>query len=118
MTTRAQPHPALEAAVEKLIETDPSEGRIEWWLICGSSMLRHDFLGLSEKTKFFDIVRLTDNMAGLRNGRRCGLKIRCPKGRAGSTPALGTTLNLRYYKNLLCSPYCLARAAICEMRER
>ena len=23
-----------------------------------------------------------------------GLKIRCPKGRAGSTPALGTTLNL------------------------
>ena len=28
---------------------------------------------------------------GWRNGRRCGLKIRCPKGRAGSTPALGTT---------------------------
>ena len=23
-------------------------------------------------------------------GRRCGLKIRCPKGRAGSSPALGT----------------------------
>ncbi len=23
-------------------------------------------------------------------GRRCGLKIRCSKGRAGSTPALGT----------------------------
>ena len=29
-------------------------------------------------------------MPGWRNGRRCGLKIRCPKGRAGSTPALGT----------------------------
>ena len=27
---------------------------------------------------------------GWRNGRRCGLKIRCPQGRAGSTPALGT----------------------------
>ena len=36
------------------------------------------------------IFRLTDNMPGWRNGRRCGLKIRCPKGRAGSTPALGT----------------------------
>ena len=36
-------------------------------------------------------IRLTDNMPGWRNGRRCGLKIRCPKGRAGSTPALGTT---------------------------
>src|SRR5215813_13600188 len=31
---------------------------------------------------------------GWRNGRRCGLKIRCPKGRAGSTPALGTMTNL------------------------
>ena len=44
-------------------------------------------------------------MPGWRNGRRCGLKIRCPKGRAGSTPALGTTLNLYYYNNLHCSPY-------------
>ena len=26
-----------------------------------------------------------------RNGRRGGLKIRCPKGRVGSTPSLGTT---------------------------
>ena len=33
-------------------------------------------------------------MPGWRNGRRCGLKIRCPKGRAGSTPALGTNINL------------------------
>ena len=27
----------------------------------------------------------------LRKGRFMGLKIRCPKGRAGATPALGTT---------------------------
>ena len=26
-------------------------------------------------------------------GRRCGLKIRCPKGRAGSSPAPGTNKN-------------------------
>ena len=34
---------------------------------------------------------------GWRNGRRCGLKIRCPKGRAGSTPALGTTTESNSY---------------------
>src|SRR6185369_4199476 len=47
-------------------------------------------------------------MPGWRNGRRCGLKIRCPKGRAGSTPALGTTLNLHYYNNLP-RPRCYTR---------
>jgi hypothetical protein len=31
-----------------------------------------------------------------------GLKIRCPKGRAGSTPALGTTFNLCCYNYLRC----------------
>ena len=34
---------------------------------------------------------------GWRNGRRCGLKIRCPQGRAGSTPALGTTTESNSY---------------------
>jgi hypothetical protein len=43
-------------------------------------------------------IRVTDNMPGWRNGRRCGLKIRCPKGRAGSTPALGTTIKSKAYK--------------------
>src|SRR5688500_11861842 len=38
-------------------------------------------------------IRVTDNMPGWRDGRRCGLKIRCPKGRAGSSPALGTIIN-------------------------
>ena len=42
------------------------------------------------ETEILGIVTVTDNMPGWRNGRRCGLKIRCPKGRAGSTPALGT----------------------------
>jgi hypothetical protein len=46
-------------------------------------------LGLSETTKGL-LESVSDNMPGWRNGRRCGLKIRCPKGRAGSTPALGT----------------------------
>ena len=36
-------------------------------------------------------------MPGWRNGRRCGLKIRCPQGRAGSTPALGTTIESNSY---------------------
>ncbi len=35
---------------------------------------------------------------GWRNGRRCGLKIRCPKGRAGSTPALGTNSLISRFK--------------------
>ena len=42
------------------------------------------------KRKRLARIRLTDDVPGWRNGRRCGLKIRCPKGRAGSTPALGT----------------------------
>ena len=32
------------------------------------------------------------DVPGWRNGRRYGLKIRCPQGRAGSTPALGTNV--------------------------
>src|SRR5829696_7424553 len=36
----------------------------------------------------------------LGNGPITGLKTRCPKGRAGSTPALGTTLNHFCYNNL------------------
>ncbi len=30
-------------------------------------------------------------------GRRAGLKIQCPQGRAGSTPAAGIVLQTRYY---------------------
>ena len=33
---------------------------------------------------------------GWRNGRRSGLKIRRPQGRAGSTPALGTNKNKHF----------------------
>ena len=50
------------------------------------------------KDQRLGIVTVTDDMPGWRNGRRCGLKIRCPKGRAGSTPALGTNF---IFKNLL-----------------
>jgi hypothetical protein len=53
-------------------------------LSCLSNNLHHCELG-----KWHAIF--TD-VPGWRNGRRYGLKIRCPKGRAGSTPALGTTL--------------------------
>ena len=45
----------------------------------------------SNKNKSLGTIRVRTNMPGWRNGRRCGLKIRCPKGRAGSTPALGTS---------------------------
>ena len=40
----------------------------------------------------------------LGNGLITGLKIRCPKGRAGSTPALGTRPKLSCYNNLHCHP--------------
>ena len=42
-------------------------------------------------------------------GRRYGLKIRCPKGRAGSSPALGTKFN---YLELLISSFLFATKAI------
>jgi hypothetical protein len=44
----------------------------------------------------FGTVLFLRHVPGWRNGRRYGLKIRCPQGRAGSTPALGTT----HFKNL------------------
>jgi hypothetical protein len=37
------------------------------------------------------------HVPGWRNGRRYGLKIRCPQGRAGSTPALGTINTLTVF---------------------
>ena len=54
---------------------------------------------------------------GWRNGRRRGLKIRCPRGRAGSTPAPGTSLcfprpnpNLRYTSPVGARAICMLEA--------
>ena len=58
-------------------------------------------------------IRVADNMPGWRNGRRCGLKIRCPKGRAGSTPALGTTINPLCYNNLHLFPELMLACSVC-----
>lgn len=53
--------------------------------------------GLINNTNFVSLLGASYfqcALPGWRNGRRYGLKIRCPKGRAGSTPALGTIPNL------------------------
>src|SRR5205085_8670664 len=62
-------------------------------------------------------IRVKDDVPGWRNGRRCGLKIRCPQGRAGSTPALGTTLNHFCYNNLHVTDDWLVLTTLREMRE-
>ena len=38
------------------------------------------------------LVRDTEHLPEWRNGRRGGLKIRCPEGRVGSNPTLGTSI--------------------------
>ena len=60
-------------------------------------------------TGFYLLVRLG-------NGPITGLKIRCPKGRAGSTPALGTT-QLCLLQQLQCSPFDLICATLGDMRK-
>ncbi len=67
-----------------------ANGRVEQsriFLAMTLSTSRYCWFRKSEK---LGRIRVTDYVPGWRNGRRCGLKIRCPKGRAGSTPALGT----------------------------
>ena len=62
---------------------------------------------LNEATGICWLSALRGILAGVpgwRNGRRYGLKIRCPQGRAGSTPALGTN----YFNNLRVT-HCLDR---------
>ena len=48
----------------------------------------------------FDIIPMgfkTVFMPGWRNGRRYGLKIRCPCGREGSSPSFGTCITCSLY---------------------
>ena len=52
--------------------------------------------GLQSRGRRFDSdpsLQSTSRSPGGGIGRRYGLKIRCPKGRAGSSPAPGTTKN-------------------------
>ena len=56
---------------------DPAQGDVPWELPRDTTRAK----------RLIELVAVP----GWRNGRRRGLKIRCPQGRAGSTPAPGTT---------------------------
>jgi hypothetical protein len=58
--------------------------------------MRRSVLAESRRSCYFCL-----SLPEWRNGRRGGLKIRCPQGRVGSTPSSGTNLKIPRKKTVL-----------------